>query len=762
MRFGRIVRQPDKSATQRRDKSGPGGRREKDKNQRPELCGWNLPALRDNDDIMTWMKREKNGDNNRKKVNEVYEEEQYRHNSSGHCSGIENKLLFDRQSLHDRYLKNCQFGVRNSRASKVTPVTSLKTIKSNGPPSQQGVDRNCYSATALVDENEDDEEAGLTDANVRPDVSRGRSHSAVCHSALLRVHGMTLPADSRLVTNTDDFVKDESEDAVWDEGYESKVSSNDQEQDGAEEESVKTLDDSELSHRQGELSLHKVGPVLQAGPGHPLSHQDAVAKLMYSRREKTVYERLPSRGLRGNSFRYAGREQSRLIEASLNNITPAYLARYHHLADLAHPAQTKQSQTAKLSHSQSDTALSQQQLLQQQSVDGGGAAVLQPRTMVLRKVTIQDTARDLFSQNILPQTPKATPVKQSSDKIVRRQGLQLSPPGTHSERSVSETRSNVSDTATSSVSEQTRTGGISEITISELTQYSGMSEITLSRVSGPPKSKVSELTIPELSEQVSVRVQAITPDLVLCDAYSSRTATTTAASSAQTKSARSVANKTDDPQGTTPVTLTPSAINSPPSSDRLTMSTFAVTDLLPAVERSIRIQRHTQRDLSKSKSTLDVTASLNNLNSRNRQQQLQRQQQQQLQQSNSKENEALETPGRDDGLGVGVGVGVGGVSQPNGTRIASKRGSSEDVRGFPAFKPHNNISPLQRAKEIANRRLHGHVTQQPDGSETVRVPSPRYASRGDQKQSYTRTKSASRLLGQVMARQVVGYHNSTA
>ncbi|XP_046374818.2 uncharacterized protein LOC124147974 isoform X3 [Haliotis rufescens] len=55
--------------------------------------------------------------------------------------------------------------------------------------------------------------------------------------------------------------------------------------------------------------------------------------------------------------------------------------------------------------------------------------------------------------------------------------------------------------------------------------------------------------------------------------------------------------------------------------------------------------------------------------------------------------------------------------------------SYDTPHGPPAFHPFHTRSPLQRAQEISNKRLHGHVTQNPDGTETVRVASPRYQAR---------------------------------
>ncbi|KAH9515271.1 hypothetical protein Btru_014033 [Bulinus truncatus] len=41
-----------------------------------------------------------------------------------------------------------------------------------------------------------------------------------------------------------------------------------------------------------------------------------------------------------------------------------------------------------------------------------------------------------------------------------------------------------------------------------------------------------------------------------------------------------------------------------------------------------------------------------------------------------------------------------------------------------AFRPYNSMSPLQRAKNISFRRLHGFVAHLPDGAETYKVTAP--------------------------------------
>lgn len=561
------------------------------------------------------------------KINEVYEEEQYRH-VSGHCSAIENKLLFDRQSLHDRYLKNCQFGVRDALACKVTPVTPLQTAQSvvvMAPPSRQNRERNCFSANAVVDENEviedNDEGEGLNDVGPRMLVSRGRSHSAMCHSASLRAYGMTLPDPRPALAPAEDCVKDEGEDTGWDEGYGSKVSSNDQEQDGVEEENLKTFEDGE---DPGSASTRKVGPVLQPGSVQSLSHQDAMAKLMYSRREDTVYERLPSRRMRGNSFRYAGREQSRLTEASLSHITPAYLARYHHLADLANAAEAKNSH-----HDGAEQAAVVQQGVECRSGGGGGGTgdegALQPRTMVLRKITIQDSARELFAHKLssspggasAASSAKTAPLLgQPFDKIHRRQVL-LSPSVARPQRSVSETRPSVSDMKGLGVPDAPQSGK---------------------------------------SEPLAVSVQELTP-------FSRDGSGTTVGS----KVSLSVGARGggDDQQGRSPVSSSPSG-PSPAGDNRLTMSTFAMTDLLPAVERNLRFQRSTQRGLTKSR-TMDVNATIGNISNRREQPQ-----QQQASVRRLQNGDVARLNGAHDAQGHGR-------SALNGTTMISKRPPADDV-----------------------------------------------------------------------------------
>ena len=603
------------------------------------------------------------------KINEVYEEEQYRH-VAGHCHAIENKLLFDRQSLHDRYLKNCQFGVRDAMAAKAAPVVAAPPTASTPtslvalPPSRgQDRERHCFSAGALVKDKDDhDDEDDADDGEELADGeplgrSRGRSHSAVCHSAALRAYGMTLP-DPRpappghpapACPPAEERAKDEGEDGGWDEGYGSKVSSNDQEAEcGAEEEEVEEI---EVSARtvEGEGAAEGAGPashsrkaagglVLQPGSVQPLiSHQEAMARLMYSRREDTVYERLPSRRMRGNSFRYAGREQSRLMEASLSHITPAYLARYRHLADLAaNAAEARHSQQRDKGGDGDRAAAPLSQGAEGGAEDGDGGRgegpALQPRTMVLRKITIQDSARDFYPHNGYalpaaaacatgPPAKAAVPSPQFSqpfDKVHRRQAL-LSPSLPRPERSVSETRPRVSESLASDMPRSGKSEPVVTMTVQELT--------------------------PELSPSRDAILHTARPALSLGGG--------------------------DDPQGGAPSSSSPSTLAGgqaagSPGDSRLTMSTFAMTDLLPAVERNLRFQRSSQRGLSKSKA-MDVTANVGNVSGRRQQQP----QQQAAVRRNNSEGSMVNGAQQDAQVDVRAGL--------NGTTMTVKRPPADDV-----------------------------------------------------------------------------------
>nr|KAG5711706.1 hypothetical protein BaRGS_023470 [Batillaria attramentaria] len=622
-----------------------GGRRPTERNQQAVLCGWNLPVLPDDNDIVGWMKREKNGDNKRKKVNEVLVEEQYRH-ITGHCVAIENKLLFDRQSLNDRYLKHCQYGVRDARASKVTqvtatqgqtqPVASSSALTAAHIAQHLDDERNCKSANAITDDRgvicegggggeevgDEEGEVGDETSDVVSDVGgrrgRRRSQSAVCIAAL-RKCGMTLP-ESRPVAvvgavraAAEDKVKDEGEDGDPDEGYGSKVSSNDHEHEhdpveddslqneGDEDEDEETpradAQDAYVTSGDKAEEVTSVNRLVQFVPNglqqqlRVTSHQDALAKLMYSRRERTVYERLPSRRMRGNGFRYAGREQSRLTEASLSHITPAYLARYHQLADLATMSRVKQEQ-----HVTHEPVAQQQNGAQ---VSGDGAGGIQPRTMVLRKITIQDSSRDLFSQNVDASNgdsnPRTSPVSSRPFEAQHRRPGHRSP-----QRSDRSERNVVSETR-----------------------------------SCPPR--------------MTVRVQELSPGLSSGEPSAETPTTTAMTSSAHTISALSASHNSDEgtlTNGSSP-RLSPSGQSShgdvveggggggeggsgTGAGNRIptSMICFQITDLLPAVERNIRNRRTTQRSLDKSR-TMD---SINIVSMQARRQQFQQQQlQQQLQ-----------------------------------------------------------------------------------------------------------------------------------
>ena len=136
------------------------------------------------------------------------------------------------------------------------------------------------------------------------------------------------------------------------------------------------------------------------------SGRAAIAKLMYSQRDRNLYERAPNRRMRQNGFRYAGKEQSRLMETSLNHITPGYLS-LHQFANLSnfmqypivmHDHQQQQQQQQQQQEQEQQQQLEneskqQQQQQQQENVSNTNQSsnATPSRTIAMRRICLQDS-----------------------------------------------------------------------------------------------------------------------------------------------------------------------------------------------------------------------------------------------------------------------------------------------------------------------------------------------------------------------------------
>ncbi|GFR87261.1 hypothetical protein ElyMa_002488700 [Elysia marginata] len=416
-------------------------------------------------------------------------EEAFRHMFS-RCSSLENQMEFERESLVQRYRKHCQFGplvpekTRPQQPEK-QPVPAATTTTTTGESRNQEniapctpsgglrFPRSCKSAevpgTPKVSTRQ---QCGRFDDDIES-LLPTRSHSVIDDSKL-RAYGLTLPPDektARLLELAGKFIARAESAGVppakpaqstgprhsgeeqQDEGYDSKISSNDA--DAADEDEVESrvvqLDaQSDKVYPESEIRGSEVGtaagdayeptthvwadssrvatsgglnctsksgfskpdasrPQAQTMPQYQAptdSGRAAIAKLMYSQRDKNLYERTPNRRMRQNGFRYAGKEQSRLMETSLNHITPGYLS-LHQFAYLSnfvqyplimHEQQNQQQQQLQEQQQQhqqlheNDPKLQQQQ----QQPDPSSNTYYPPnstpsRTIVMRKICLQDS-----------------------------------------------------------------------------------------------------------------------------------------------------------------------------------------------------------------------------------------------------------------------------------------------------------------------------------------------------------------------------------
>ena len=129
------------------------------------------------------------------------------------------------------------------------------------------------------------------------------------------------------------------------------------------------------------------------------SGRATIAKLMYSQRDRNLYERTPNRRMRHNGFRYAGKEQSRLMETSLNYITPGYLS-LHQFANLSNfvqyppvlqEQQNHQQQPQEQQYQQLHASEGTHQQQQDQPTNTCHSSNSTPtRTIAMRRICIQD------------------------------------------------------------------------------------------------------------------------------------------------------------------------------------------------------------------------------------------------------------------------------------------------------------------------------------------------------------------------------------
>lgn len=137
------------------------------------------------------------------------------------------------------------------------------------------------------------------------------------------------------------------------------------------------------------------------------SSKDAIAKLMYSRRGRNIYERTPTgRRSKDNTFKYAGKEQSRLMETSLNHITPGYLnihnfshlpmfARNHTVSNFNAEEMEEPAHPLLLHVMQQNHSNSQQQQQERNNTNDNP----EQRTLPMRMISIQD--RNMQKENCL-------------------------------------------------------------------------------------------------------------------------------------------------------------------------------------------------------------------------------------------------------------------------------------------------------------------------------------------------------------------------
>ena len=483
------------------------------------------------------------------------------------------------------------------------------------------------------------------------------------------------------------------EDGGWDEGYGSKVSSNDQEEDmrvpgGAGDSGQRPRDRRRTAFLDsGHVHMHRVGPVLGTPQFQPLPHQNVISKLLISRRERILRERSPrGRRMRGSTLQYMSRKQSRLMEVSLKNITPAYLARStsNHLAGTGLAAQQLDEtqgggESGKVLHEEGED--------EDGDETGGG----QSRTLVLHKITIQDSGKELFSQNIQPSQRgamcrsqvkafqrlcqpfdrlrlqksvtqrSASEAKFSESTLSEAKELSRSCVSEMSYPRVSEPAKSAagrSETSRSHISENPTVSGISELPITAAWAEPGSAESTKpsrcdgsseSMSGGAEKSGSGGGEKPKSGKSgVSVKVHDLNLDVL--GNHVNNSAPTPVAPTPTQNSAKPT-SKSESSAPSTPLLEDTSQAGDPssrtsPTGDKMSsITTFPMLDLLPAVEHNIRVHRIAQRHLSKTRS-IDITSSLNSINARR--QHHQQQQQPRHHHRSQSHQMSVESPARGD------------------------------------------------------------------------------------------------------------------
>ncbi|GFN94090.1 hypothetical protein PoB_002059600 [Plakobranchus ocellatus] len=784
------------------------------------MSGWNLPLIPDENDIVAWVKREKNGENKKKpRRDEEVPEEAFRHMFSRCCS-LENQMEFERESLVQRYRKHCQFGplvhektrLQSSTEKPSCSVAESKETVPNTPSGGLRYPRSCKSAevpgTPKVSTLQ---QIGLGDEDIESLIPT-RSHSVIDDSKL-RAYGLTLPPDEKTakllelagkfiaradhaatagITMSETRVAQACADdkaAVTaeeqqDEGYDSKISSNDADAGDEEEEgsrvvqvdtaSEKTNLDSEPREAKCEVSdtnetagwtecsrvvaypaynqtavFQSIGhfgrvdttrPQPQTMPQYQAptdSGRAAIAKLMYSQRDRNLYERTPNRRMRQNGFRYAGKEQSRLMETSLNHITPGYLS-LHQFANLSNFVQypiAVHEQQNQIPHQQQQQQQENYDTKQQQNDQSSNSIPLTnntpSRTLAMRKICLQDSNSpdnhhfSLEAKSQSSETPTASPEQEPNApqpvNFLKRSEI-ISPPSAKGAQ-CKMTEKPDGALANSEANKTNCSFKPKDSQDSDSAGAAGSAQVLKSDEIAGTSSRPRQTSGSNREAQGTANRYHHAPDAT-SQSYPRRTSQTTIPS------------------------FRSKILGSGHRSERLSTTCFPVADLLPAVEKSLR--KRGRRGLS-----------------RNQQQLLYRSQTTLLDGSLWKQSDQAVSTSYPDNLNYSSSLGNAGMAtsdatmevdimrsprlqfQPGESILRTAGGMSLLVHhksvGPPGFRPHNSLSPLQRAKDIVNRRLHGHITHLPDGAETVQVTSPQY-----QNSRMDRINSASRCVALII------------
>ncbi|XP_041358157.1 uncharacterized protein LOC121375023 isoform X2 [Gigantopelta aegis] len=623
--------------------------RKSEKVVRVPLTGWAVDSQKEDYGITQWCEwssnRRKSKITGRKFESEDNYCEIFRNCFREKCSSIDNYLVFQRESLIERFQENCQFSGSHIDTSEIKPTADeekdrdTRSVKSKDEPKSprrlcKSANSSSHSRTGTPGQN------GVTaddTLSVPP-----RSHSVTdiqsdTHADVEKVLenkpkvSKLAPLAVQKYIQKEDAMPDEGEDEN-DEGYGSKISSNETEVDVAD--SSGQQGQHGQHGQQGQHGHHgqHTGSVIKQEDGGKVYQNEStfkwirendnsrIVKLSYSQKDKSIYSESNDNDARNvnltgeTNTQQGGRCIRGIMAASLSHLSPGTM-HFHHLRDPNKMAYLNHVDSPRWGYENNSNG---QFLPNREQKVTDNTPEIKPTAIVLRKVTIQNCNGN-EQENTTPDVKNDESLR---DTMSSRERTRFSLHRTSPQLIVDSTKlpRNVSIPSSRHYTYYTDSANNSFVTHLE------NPKTPMSGVIGDCDETLSQLYI----------------------------------------------------------------------TDRSTPGYFPIGDLLPAVERNIRQRSDNLLHKSASAGSFSYSA---------------KDSKQSLMDSRS-------------------------ISDNDTTMITKQdveiiHASYIAPHGPPAFRPLYARSPLQRAREIATRRLHGHVTQQPDGSSTIRVSSPRFGYRHD-------------------------------